>query len=151
WVKQGEPFITFAIFDPQSSQTTSGLENPFANGVTLVPGITFPTRFFGRTGSQRFSGTWSNQKLIPFEQIPLLILPPPSGTAEPQRGSWSFAYSADQYLADGWGLFWQAGLADASNNAIAKFFTVGISGMNPFKGRSRDTFGIAYAYTGVSS
>jgi porin len=43
------------------------------------------------------------------------------------------------------------GLADASNNALARFFTIGISGMSPFKGRPRDTFGIAYAYTGVSS
>jgi porin len=102
-------------------------------------------------GHQGFSATWSSQKLIPFNQIPLLILPPPDKTAEPLRGSWSFTYSADQYLADGWGLFWQVGLADASNNAFAKFFTVGISGKSPFKGRSRDTFGIAFAYTGVSN
>jgi porin len=151
WVKDGEPFITFAIYDPESRQTTSGLENPFAKGVTLVPGITFPARYKGRPGHQGFGVTWSSQKLIPFQQIPLLILPPQDVTAEPQRGSWSFTYSADQYLAETWGVFWQVGFADASNNALARYFTLGISGKSPFKGRPLDAFGIAYAYTGVSS
>jgi porin len=151
WVKGGEPFVTFNILDPQSSQTTSGLEHPFSKGVTLVPGITFPARFKGRPGHQGFGATWSSQKLVPFQQIPLLILPPQGGSAEPQRGSWSFTYSADQYLAEKWGMFWQVGVADASNNALARYFTIGIAGTSPFKGRERDAFGIAYAYTGVSS
>jgi porin len=151
WVKDGEPFVTFAIFDPQSSQTTSGLKNLFAKGVTLVPGITFRTRFMGKPGHQGFSATFSNQELIPFNQIPLLILPPLSGTAKARRGSWSFTYSADQYLTEGWGLFGQVGVADTSNNAIARFFSFGIAGMSPFEGRTRDSFGIAYAYTIVSS
>ena len=55
-----------------------------------------------------------------YEYDALLILPPPGGSAEPQSGSWSFVYAADQYLGDDWGVFWQVGLADASNNALAR-------------------------------
>ena len=110
-VKGGEPFITFAIYDPQSSQTVSGLENCFGNGVTLVPGITFRTRFLERAGHQGVSATFSNQELTPFSQIPPLILPPPDVTAAAERGSWPVNYAVDQYLSDSWGVFGPDGCA----------------------------------------
>src|SRR5262249_45998995 len=66
WVRAGEPFVTLAIYDPQSSQTSSGLEDPFGKGVTLAPGITFPTRFKGRPGHQGFRAPWRSQQRVPF-------------------------------------------------------------------------------------
>src|SRR5262249_20103958 len=62
WIRDGGPVITFAVYDPQSRQMTSGLDDPFGKGVTLAPGITFQTRYRGRVGHQGFSGTWSSQK-----------------------------------------------------------------------------------------
>ena len=64
-----------------------------------------------------------------------------ASTPVPQRGSWSFTYSADQYLSKSWGVR-QVGLCDASNNAIAKFVTFGIAGVSPYNNRTRDSFGI---------
>jgi porin len=157
-VLRGEPVATFAIFDPTPSSTTSGLSDLFERGVTLAPGVTIPTRFFGRTGHHGLRGSWSSQDVTPFDEIPQLLLPPDERDIETESGSWSFTYSANQFLSEsgvgaehtGWGLFWQLGFADQATNPVTMFANTGIGGASPIAGRPLDDFGVGFAYTWFS-
>ncbi|HEX5872014.1 MAG TPA: carbohydrate porin [Longimicrobium sp.] len=154
----GEPVFTLLAIDSRNSQMTSGLSDAFEHGVTLSPAVVLPTRFFGRTGHQGVRATWSSQEITPFDEIPHLFLPrrdPAAPVVERRSGGWSLTYTADQYVQEkagpphtGWRLYWQAGVADASTNPIGRYFNVGIGGDSPFRGRTRDRFGVGWAYTG---
>jgi carbohydrate-selective porin OprB len=154
----GQPVFSFAAFDPQPSQMTSGLGNLFGHGVTLVPGLTAPTRFLGRSGHQQLRGSWTSRRLTPFDQITRLILPVPDDTTGVKRvsGSWSFTWSADQFVFEspgpprtGWGVFWQVGVADERTNPITRVVTVGVGGTGAFGSRKADDWGLAYSWTGL--
>ena len=65
-------------------------------------------------------------------------------------------YTFRQYIVeraknDGWGFFSQVSFADKATSPITTFFDLGLGGNGLFKSRSRDEFGIAYAYTDLSS
>lgn len=154
----GEPVFSFAVFDPQPSQMTSGLGNLFDKGVTLVPGLTAPTRFFGRSGHQQLRGSWTSRRLTPFDDIPRLILPRPDDTTGVDRvaGSWSVTWSADQFAFEspgpphtGWGVFWQVGVADERTNPITRVVTAGVGGTGAFGSRKADEWGLGYTWTGL--
>jgi len=155
----GEPVFSFGVFDPIPSQRTSGLGDLFGEGVTLVPGVIAPTRFFGRPGHQELRGTWSSRELTPFDEIPRLILPRPGDTTGVERvsGSWSVTWSADQFVfvspgppRTGWGVFWQVGFADARTNPITRVVTAGVGGTGAFGSRKADEWGVGYTWTGLS-
>jgi len=44
YIRGGEPFITFALMDPNDHSTDPGLSDLFADGVTFAPGINFPVK-----------------------------------------------------------------------------------------------------------
>lgn len=156
YIRRGEPFITFAIIDPNDHSLDPGLDNLFADGVTFSPGINFPTKWFGKSGKHSFSGAITTKKYTPFDAIRQVIIPgPPLFPIEPQGGSWSVNYIGRQYLVergrrDGWGVFTQVSFADKATSPITTFFNLGIGGNGLFERRRRDEFGIAYAYTGLS-
>ena len=156
YIRAGEPFITFALMDPNDHSTDPGLSTLFADGVTFAPGINFPTKYFGKTGKHTFGGAITTKAYTPFDAIKQIILPgPPINPIEPQRGSWSLAYTFRQYIVersrrDGWGVFGQVSFADKGTSPITTFFDVGLGGNGLFTGRPRDEFGIAYAYTDLS-
>ena len=157
YVRRGEPFITFALLDPNDHSTDPGLSNLFSDGVTFSPGINFPTKYFGKTGKHSFGGAITTKKYTPFDAIRQVIIPgPPLNPIQPKRGSWSVNYIFRQYIVerarkDGWGFFGQVAFADKNTSPITRFFDVGLGGNGLFKGRQRDEFGIAYAYTDLSS
>ena len=76
-MRKGEPFITFAILDPNDHSTDVGLDNLFGDGVTLSPGISFPTKWFGKTGKHTFSYAVTTKKYTPFDAIRQVIIPGP--------------------------------------------------------------------------
>ncbi|HEU0053043.1 MAG TPA: carbohydrate porin, partial [Longimicrobium sp.] len=152
----GEPVFSLMVLDPNTTPLESGLGDLFANGVTVSPTITIPTRFFGMSGHHGLRGTWSSQEITPFDAIPhfFFLRPDRPVVTEKESGGWSITYTADQYLHEsagqphtGWRLYWQAGLADEDTNPIDRYFNVGIGGHGPF-GRTLDNFGVAWAYTG---
>ena len=64
-------------------------------------------------------------------------------------------YTFRQYLAeraarDGWGFFGQVSFADQATSPVTTFFDLGLGGNGLFAGRSRDEFGVSYAYTDLS-
>lgn len=156
YIRGGEPFLTFAVLDPNDHSTDPGLSNLFADGVTFSPGINFPAKYGGKTAKHSFGGAVTTKAYTPFDAIHQAIIPgPPINPVEPQRGSWSVNYVFRQYLVeraakDGWGVFGQVSLADQGTSPITSFFDVGLGGNGLVPSRRRDEFGVAYAYTDVS-
>lgn len=156
YVRGGEPFITFALMDPNDHSTTTGLSDLFADGVTFAPGINFSAKYFGKSAKHSFGGAITTKKYTPFDAIKQVIIPgPPINPIEPKRGSWSVNYIFRQYIVergrrDGWGFFGQVSFADKATSPITTFFNLGLGGNGLFKSRTRDEFGIAYAYTDLS-
>ena len=156
YVRRGEPFFTFALLDPNDHSLDPGLSDLFTDGVTFSPGINLPSKFFGKTGKHSFSAAVTTKKYTPFDSIRQIILPGPSiHPIQPESGSWSVSYTFRQYIVergrkDGWGLFGQVAFSDRNTSPITKFVNVGVGGSGLFKGRLKDEFGIAYAYTDLS-
>ena len=116
YIRGGEPFITFALLDPNDHSTDPGISNLFADGVTFSPGINFPTKYFGKTGKHSFGGAITTKKYTPFDAIRQVIIPgPPINPIQPKGGSWSVNYVFRQYIVErsrknGWGVFWTTSL-----------------------------------------
>lgn len=157
YIKGGEPRFTLAVLDPNDQSTDPGLDHLLGDGVSFVPTIIFPAKYFGKTAKHSFGGAITTKKYTPFDAIRQVIIPgPPINPIEPQRGSWSVNYTFRQYLVergrrDGWGLFSQVSFADKDTSPITTFFNAGLGGNGLFKSRPRDEFGLAYSYTDLSS
>lgn len=156
YVKGGEPFITFAVMDPNDHSLDPGLHNLLADGVTFSPGINFPAKYFGKTAKHSFSGAITTKKYTPFDAIQQIILPgPPVNPIQKKGGSWSVNYVFRQYIVergrkDGWGFFSQVAFADKGTSPISTFFNLGLGGKGLLNSRPKDEFGISYAYTDLS-
>jgi porin len=156
YIRGGEPFITFALMDPNDHSLDPGLSDLFADGVTFAPGINFPAKYFGKTAKHSFGGAITTKAYTPFDAIHQAIIPgPPINPVEPQRGSWSVNYTFRQSIVeraarDEWGFFGQVSFADQDTSLITTFFDVGLGGNGLVTSRPRDEFGIAYAYTDLS-
>lgn len=156
YIKGGEPFITFAVMDPNDHSVDAGLDNLLADGVTFSPGINFPTKYFGKSAKHSFGGAITTKAYTPFDAIRQIIIPgPPVNPVQPKRGSWSVNYVFRQYIVerarrDGWGFFSQVSFADKATSPITTFFNFGLGGNGLIKSRRGDEFGISYAYTDLS-
>jgi porin len=156
YIKGGEPFLTFTLMDPNDHSLDPGLDDLFADGVTLSPAINFVTKHGGKTAKHTFGGAITTKEYTPFDAIRQVIIPgPPLVPIEPQPGSWSVNYVFRQYLVergrrDGWGLFTQLSAADQDTSPITAFVNVGLGGNGLIASRPRDEFGVSYAYTDLS-
>jgi porin len=156
YVRGGEPFITFALLDPNDYSLEPGLDMLFEDGVTFVPGINFYPKYWGRSAHHTIGGAVTTKAYTPFDAIRQVIIPGPSiNPIEPQRGSFSLSYVFRQYIVerakkDGWGLFTQLSFADKDTSPVTVFFDIGLGGNGLFKSRPRDEFGFSYAYTDLS-
>lgn len=156
YIKGGQPRFSFTVLDPIDHSRDPGLDDLFADGVTLSPTFFIPTKYFGKSAKHSFGGAITTKEYTPFDDIRQINLPgPPRTPVEPQRGSWSLSYAFRQYIVereskDGWGFFSQVSISDKDTSPITTFFDLGLGGNGLFKGRSRDEFGISYAYTDLS-
>jgi porin len=157
YVRRGEPFFIFMLLDPNDHSVTPGLSDLFADGVTFAPAINLSTQYGGKSGMHTIAAFVTTKQYTPFDAISQIILPgPPITPIEPKRGSWSIAYTFRQYLVergkrDGWGVFLQGSVANPDTSPISQFLTVGLGGNGLFANRPNDEFGLAYAFTDVSS
>jgi len=156
YIKGGEPFITFALLDPNDQSLQPGLGELFKDGVTLSPGINFSTKYWGKSGKHTIGGAVTTKAYTPFDAIRQVVIPGPAiNPVEPQRGSFSVNYDFRQYIVerakrDGWGVYAQVSFADKDTSPVTVFFNVGLGGNGLFSGRRGDEFGIGYAYTDLS-
>jgi porin len=155
--RDGKPLFSFTVFDPQE-RAAEGLEDLFAQGVLLVPDLTFHVKPFGRPGEYNFGATYSNRKYRSTDPSAWLIIPgePVQGALE--SGSWSAYANFYQSLwvdatddTRNWGIFFQSGLSDGNPNPIRSVLNGGIGGRSPLRSNSLDTFGIGYFFVGLSS
>ncbi len=151
----GEPLLNFAIVNPVDTVGTVGLNELFAEGVTLTSEMRVPTQFFGRPGHQLIGGSWSSRSVTSLGQDPRVVLP--NVPIARQSNSWSLYWNCDQQLVQnrcnpdlGWGYFARAGIADSGTNPLAYFMSVGLGGNSPIAGRENDRFGVGYYYLATS-
>jgi porin len=154
-LQEGEPLFTFTALNPTDTARTSGFDELFAEGVTLIGELRLPTQFFGKPGHQLFGGAWSSRDYVSLGQDPRIVLP--DIPIARQSGSWAMYWNFDQYLiadrsnpSDGWGVFGRAAIADDSANPIAWFLSFGVGGNSPLDSRPSDTFGIGWFYNDTS-
>ena len=156
YLRGGEPFITFAVLDPNDHSTDPGLSNLFGDGVTFSPAINLRSKYFGKSAMHTVSGAITTKEFTPFDALKQVIIPgPPIVPIEPQGGSWSVNYTFRQYFVErspknGWGFFGQVAFANKDTSPITSFLLLGIGGNGLFKSRARDEFGISYSYAGLS-
>jgi porin len=157
YVKGGEPRFTLAVLDPNDHTLDPGIDDLFADGVTISPGVHFPAKYWNRSAKHSFTFAVTTKKFTPFDFIRQIVIPgPPVNPVEPKRGSWSVNYIFRQYLVergrrDGWGFFGNVAFANKDTSPITKFVNVGLGGNGLFKSRNNDEFGVAYAFTDLSS
>jgi carbohydrate-selective porin OprB len=81
--------------------------------------------------------------------------PPVDHKAQRISTEWA-SYIFRQYIVergrkDGWSFSTQIAFANKDTSPVTKFFNAGIGGNGLIKSRNRDEFGLAYAYTDLSS
>jgi porin len=59
-------------------------------------------------------------------------------------------YFVERGKRDGWGLFSQVSFADHATSPLTTFFDIGLGGNGLLAARTRDEFGVAYAFTDLS-
>jgi porin len=153
-----EPVFSVAVFDSNSTPTTSGFDSFFDNGASIVSQVTIPTTFCCLPGHQGLLGTYSSGSYTNLS--PTVYYNPGAGVvvqSPPKDGSWSLGYNADQAFwvsptdpRKRWGVFGGLGVADDNPSPIQWFANAGVAGTSPIAGRQGDTFGAGYFYTGVS-
>ena len=160
YLRDDEPFLSLAIFDPEE-RAARGLEDLFARGVVLIPDLTFKARLLGRPGKFNFGGTWSSATYRSFDPAAYLSIPPELVRDEQfspkERGSWSLYANFYQSLwvdeedeRRTWGVFGQFGISDGNPNPIKFIANGGIGGRSFIRGRTIDTFGVGFFYFGLS-
>lgn len=155
FLKEGESLFSLTIMDPRE-RATIGLEDLYADGVVIMPDLTLHGEFLGRPSTINLGGTYSTAVYTSVDPASYLVLP--SGiVAGQKRGSWSLyanvyhALWVDPRSEDRhWGIFGQFGLSDGDPNPVRFVANGGIAGRSMLPNRTRDTFGVAFFYLGLS-
>ena len=150
--------VSAGIWDTQSAVGKTGLENPFAEGVAGMVGVTLPIAIGGRPGFQSLTVMGNNKRGLDLEDVPDLILPPQGeAAAGERRGGWLVRYAFQQFLwqdaakpSRGGGLFGQVSLWDENPTPLRWSLNLGLIGSVPFASRPLDRFGLAYFKTSLS-
>lgn len=153
-----EPVISFMALDTHNTPTTSGFEEFFTNGTSLLAKLNVPVSFGDLPGHQGVWGTYSSASYGDLQ--PTAYFDPNVGlvlATGQETGSWSVFYSADQALyvdpcnaKRSFGLFTNLGLADNGPSPIRWSANAGLGGSSPVASRPLDTFGVGYSHVGYS-
>jgi porin len=158
-LRDGAPVFSLTVFDPQERAAT-GLQDLFADGMTIVPDFIWRTSLFDRPGIVNLGGTYSSRKYRSFDPAAYLAIPPPllldSAYTPLETGSWCVYSNLYQSLwvdeadsARNWGVFGQFGLSDGNPNPILYTTNVGVAGHGMGE-RRLDSMGVGYFYVGLS-
>jgi porin len=155
----GAPVFSLTVFDPQERAAT-GMQDLFADGMTIVPDFIWRTSLFDRPGIVNLGGTYSSRKYRSFDPAAYLAIPPAllldSANTPLETGSWCVYSNLYQSLwvdeadsARNWGVFGQFGLSDGNPNPILYTTNVGVAGRG-MRGRRLDSMGMGFFYVGLS-
>jgi len=155
----GKPVFSCTVFDPQE-RAAKGMQNLFAEGMTLVPDFIWRTHLFDKPGLINVGGTYSTRKYRSFDPAAYLSIPLPllldDKNLPYETGSWCLYSNLYQAVwkdsndpGRTWGVFGQLGLSDGNPNPIGYTCNVGMGGHNML-GRRQDTMGAGFFYIGLS-
>lgn len=154
-----EAILSAMVLDTHNSATTSGFENFFTNGASIIGKLNIPVTVSDLPGHQGIWGTYSSGTYSNLE--PTAYFDPEAGlmiATGRQTGSWSLFYAADQALyvdpsnpKRSFGLFTNIGIADNGPSPVRWSANVGLGGSSPISTRPLDTFGIGYSHVEYST
>jgi len=148
------------VYDPNDVVNRTGLNHPFADGVTFRGTVDFPVIIAGLSGHQGFVATYSTKDGTDLERDPKDSFIPqwPQGFPGIKNNRYYFAYLFDQYLyqskqnpQEGVGLFGQFGISDGNPNRLYWMAFAGVGGTGLIPGRSRDNWGVGFYYAAPST
>jgi porin len=141
------------VYDPNSSVNKPGVEEAFADGVTIRGSVSFPVTIAGLSGHQGFAASYSNKPGTDLETVDDINLPSFSSSVGLKSDRYYFAYTFDQYLyqsqenpKEGVGLFGQFGISEGNPNKLYWMAFGGVGGTGLIPGRSLDNWGVGYYY-----
>lgn len=146
------------VYDPNDMTNKSGLERPFADGITFRGSVELPVTISGLGGHQGFVALYSTKDGNDLGTLDELLVPQWPGNVGTRNDRYYFAYTFDQYLyrskenpGEGFGLFGQFGISDGNPNRLYWSGHVGVGGTGLVPGRSRDNWGVGYYYAAPST
>ncbi|MCA8999049.1 MAG: carbohydrate porin [Planctomycetaceae bacterium] len=155
-LRDGLPFFAVTVFDPRE-RSTIGLQDPYAEGVTIVPDLTLRVEPLGLPGTYNFGGSYSTADHRSVDRSDYLFIPDIGIVGNEQSDSWSLYANFFQALwvdccnkDRQWGIFGQFGISDGNPNPIRYVANGGVAGHSLIRGREIDTFGIGFFYVGLS-
>ena len=147
-----------AVIDTKDYTNKFAFEDLFDRGATILGLWKFFYNIHGLPGYSSVIVAYDTRKFNSIDPSSWIIIPG-QGVVRPEvRGSWAVSYVVDQKL---WmdpdnpkrnvGMFGFIGIADDNPNVIqtACSITLEVNGLVP--GRERDSFGVGYFYSGLSS
>jgi porin len=156
YVRCGEPILSLTVYDANNTPTTSGFNDFFNHGVTVVGQANFTTHLLGLPGRNSLVAAYSSRAETVADPSPYYTVPPvatPGFRPDRQSSSWSLSAESDQMLVvsscdpkRGWGVFGASGISDGNPNVVQWYTTAGVGGSSPLRSRPNDTFGIGYYY-----
>ena len=157
FIAGGAPVATLTAFDPRE-RATEGMNDLYADGVTLVPDVILRSNWLGLPGIWNLGGTYSTANYRSVDPAAYLSVPPPlAGVSAPlESQSWALYSNTYQSLwfdpagDRHWGLFGQFGISDGNPNPVQFVANGGVGGRSMLPGRTLDTFGVGYFYIGLS-
>ena len=155
----GAPVFSLTVFDPQE-RAAEGMQDLFAQGVTIVPDFIWRTNLFDRPGVVNIGGTYSSRKYRSFDPAAYLAIPPAllldDANTPLETGSWCIYTNLYQAMwvdsgnaKRNWGFFGQFGLSDGNPNPINYTSNVGVAARG-LLGRDLDSMGFGFFYVGLS-
>jgi porin len=157
-MKDGKVEGSFSVLDTNNSTTTTGINDLYNKGVTMVGFYRLFTNFFDLPGSHGVMGVYSNSQYTSVDPLTWAFIPNVGIVAGKETGTWNVAYLGEQKL---WvdskdpnrnvGLFSTWGLSDGNPNPIRWTGMVSIQGQGFNDLRPLDAVGASFFYTGLSS
>lgn len=146
------------IFDPNSAVNGTGLEAPFADGITFRGTVDVPVTIAGLDGRQGLVAAFSTMNGTNLRDLGDPPLPDPGpGTTGIKNVRYFFAYTFDQRLyrsrsnpREGFGIFGQFGISDGNPNKLYWSALVGVGGTGLVPCRSQDGWGAGFYYVSLS-
>jgi porin len=158
-----EPLFSVTVLDPKERATT-GAEDLFNRGVTIVPDLILRGKPFGRPAVLNVGGTYSNSRYRTLDPATYLDLfqagqlgAALAAGGPTESNSWAVYANGYQSLwvdpcddKRNWGAFAAGGISDGNPNPIKYSLAGGVGGRSMVPGRTLDTFGVGYYYLGLS-
>ncbi|MFG0334209.1 MAG: carbohydrate porin, partial [Maioricimonas sp. JB049] len=145
------------VYDNNNIPTTSGFDDLFDNGASILGMYRIFTELGGKPGSHAVMATWSNGTYTSLDRTGWTFIPTVGIVPAQDTGTWAAVYILEQQLwADSTnakrnvGLISQWGLADPRTTPFDWSANIALQAQGLIESRPNDTTGLAWFYSGLS-